>query len=281
MRCALNVVIISREFGDFEAMLLRKNISRVREVFHDVRVAYVLSNIVNSYVCLRVDASIRVLLIENPPRQRNAALSRAVGFEALGIGLEDMVLFLDSDMLVTRSYLEFLRELGAQTFLSLSNRVDVWNADGRLKRRRLQFGKGIAGHFNKLYGCMAMRGIDFASFNLMTHDMEEQWLLARVRNISVPHVLFPHVGVLHFDRFVGIHRKLRFILTSRGVGVWQGLFRDASLSRIVSDLFFVLRQKDGVSDVLRFLAVSVVSLPKLLIYRRPRKLCYLEIKDVG
>ena len=281
MTRVLNVVIISRDFGDLEERLLKKNIARAREAFDDINVAYVLGKSLNARACLSVDSSVRVLLIENPTRQRNAALSRAVGFKALGVGLEDMVLFLDSDMLISKSYLASLQEINTPMFLAMSHRVDVWSGDGGMKRRRLQFNKNIAGRFNKLYGCVAMRGIDFARLNLMTHDMEEQWLLLGVSATSAPHVLIPRIGVFHFDRFVGINRKLRFVLTSRGVGVWQGLFRDASLSRIASELTFILRQKDGLFDVLKFLAWSAVSLPKLLVYRMPQNLCYQEIKDVG
>lgn len=277
----LNVIVISRDFGDFEERLLKKNIARARESFVDIKVAYVLGNPINADRCLRVDPCVRAFLIESPTRQRNAALSRAVGFNALSIGPEDRVLFLDGDMLVSRSYLEFLRNLDAPRFLALSHRVDVWNVDGRLKRRLLRFGKSQAGHFNKLYGCVAMRGIDFASLNIRTHDMEEQWLLLGVSATDAAHILFPHFGVFHFDRFVGIDRKLRFVNTSRGVGIWQGLFRDASLSRMASDLRFMLRQKDSLVDVLKFLAVALFSLPKLLVYRVPRHLCYQEIKDVG
>ena len=281
MTPVFNVVIISRDFGDLEERLLRKNLARAREVFSDIKVAYVLGNRLNARECLRVDPSVRAFLIENPTRQRNAALSRAVGFQALGVSPVDVVLFLDGDMLVSKSYLEFLRELDAPEFLSLSHRVDVWNVEGRMKRRLLRFGKSKSGRFNKLYGCIAMRGIDFSRFNVMTHDMEEQWLLLGVSSTTALHVLFPRFGVFHFDRFVGIDRKLRFVTMSRGVGFWQGLFRDTSLSRMVSDLIFMLRQKHGLTDVLKFLAVAAVSLPKLLVYRMPRHLCYQEIKDVG
>lgn len=277
----LKVIVISREFGDLEERLLKKNIERAQEIFDDIKVAYVLGSTSNASACLKTAPSVRAFLIENPARQRNAALSRAVGFKALDIGPEDMVLFLDGDMLVSKSYLKFLYELEVPAFLSLSHRVDVWSVGGRTKRRLLRFGTYKAGRFNKLYGCVAMRGIDFARFNVMTHDMEEQWLLRGVSATDAIHVLFPRFGVFHFDRFVGIDRKLRFLNTSRGVGVWQGLFRDTSMSRMFSDLRFMLRQKDGLFDVLKFLAVAAVSLPKLLVYRMPRHLYYQEIKDVG
>jgi hypothetical protein len=277
----LHVIVISRDFGELEERLLKKNVKRARDVFGEIKVAYVLGSDVNVRTCLRTDPAVRVFLIRNPVKQRNAALSRAVGFQALGIVADDVVLFLDGDMLVSRAYLSFLRELDEPTFISLSHRVDVWNMAGHLRRRLLRFDRSQSGRFNKLYGCMAMRGVDFNRLNVMTHDMEEQWLLRGLNLTSVQHVLFPHFGVFHFDRFVGIDRKLRFLTTSRGVGVWQGLFRDASVSRMIADLIFMLRQKDGWLDVLKFLAVAAVSLPKMLLYRMPRHLCFQEIKDVG
>lgn len=281
MTSVLKLVVISRDFEELEERLLRRNVARARAVFRDVRVVYVLGDGRHAKACLGVDPAVRVFLVDNPERQRNAALSRGVGFQALGVDSNDLVLFLDGDMLVTTAYLEFLRDLGAPSFLSLSHRVDVWSVGGQLKRRQLRFDPGSSGCFIKLYGCMAMRGIDFARFNVMTHDMEEQWLLRGLRSISVPHILFPHFGVFHFDRFVGIERKLRFVTTSRGVGVWQGLFRDASTMRMASDLAFMLKQKRGLAELLKFLAVASVSLPKLLVYRMPRRLIYRELKDVG
>lgn len=280
MMRVLNLVIISKNFGDLEERLLRKNIVRAYDIFDDIRIAYVLSDSLNARACLSVDASVRVLLIENPIRQRNAALSRAVGFEALGVGLEEMVLFLDGDMLVSRSYLGFLRDLDAPKFLCMCNRVDIWDTAGEVKRRGVHFNKGNLDRFKKLYGSMAIRGIDFLKFNLMTHDLEEQWFLLALRFTSVPHFFFPYFGIFHFDRFTGIRRKLRVLVSSRGVGLWQGLFRDPSLPRMTSEAIFILGQKDGLMDLLKFLTVSTVSLPKLLLYRMPKRLRYKEIKCV-
>ena len=273
----LKIVVIAREFGVLEHSLLAKNCARAREFFEYITLAYVLERVDNARTCLETDPSVHVYQVENSSNERNAALSRAIGFDAIQANKQDIIIFLDGDMLITRSFFHFIREITSPSFIALSNRVDIWNISGRMKRRKLCFTLDKSGSFKKLYGCLAMRGIDFARHNVMTHDMEEQWLLRSLENITAEHIAFPLRGVLHFDRFVGIDRKIRFLSGSRGVGFWQELFRNRSVTGVWSFLNFVFRQKKSSLDLFKFMAASICSLPKVLIYRMPKQLFYHEI----
>lgn len=277
----LRVVIIASSFDELEQKLLVKNCARAREVFGEVHVAYVLGERGAFDACHIIDPGVSFYLIANPWHQRNAALSRSVGFEALGVSKEDIVLFLDGDMLVSKQYLRFLRDLPPEPFLALSARMDIRQASGRLQRRLLRFETDAKGHFKRLYGSIAMRGIDFCRYNIMTHDMEEQWFLRSLESNPVHHIAYAGLGILHFDRFVGTSRKIRFVTSSRGVGVWQGLFRDMSIKRVISDFSFILKQKETAPDLVKFIVASMLAFPKIFIFRIPQRMLYREIKNFG
>ena len=277
----LKIVIISRSFDLLERKLLVKNYARAKRVFGEVAIAYVLGERQTYDSAPVVDSNIKFYLILNSPVERNAALSRGAGYDALRVAGSDLVLFLDGDMLVTEEYLEYLRDLSREhtNFLSLCSRVDIRCAGEYLHRRQLNYVTEKNGRFRKLYGSMAVRGICFERYNVMTHDMEEQWFLRMLESDQGLHLSFDRVGILHFDRFAGVDRKLRYLTSSRGVGIWQGMFRDESLKRIILDTMFVLQQKDSTLDLLKLLASSIIALPKLLLFRMPRKLNYMEISD--
>lgn len=270
-------MIISRSFGALERTLFAKNSDRARRVFGAVEIAYVLGERDSFDANPICNPMVSFYHVTNPPRQRNAALSRSIGYEALNVVAEDTVLFLDSDMLVTESYLQFLRDMDAGEFLALCNRVDIRNTNGKQKRRYLRFVPSPNTRFSKLYGSIALRGIAYQKFNVMTHDMEEQWLLRALEKHPARHEGFDQVGILHFDDFAGVKRITRLLKSSRGVGIWQGVFRDMTLRRVASDTRFAFGQKRTVIDKLKLFIVSVIALPKVFLFTVPRKLNYKKI----
>lgn len=277
----LKIIVIARSFGSLERTLFEKNCERARRVFGEISVAYVLGERDAYDTNPIIDPAVSFYLILNARIERNAALSRGAGYEALKVTGNDLVLFLDGDMLVTEKYLKYLRDLSSvhYKYLALSARVDIRCADKYLQRRRLYFETNTSGRLNKLYGSMALRGICFEQYNVMTHDMEEQWFLRALESNPALHFVYEKIGILHFDRFVGIDRKFRFINSSRGVGIWQGLFRNASIKRIISDVAFIIQQKKSTTDLLKLLVASVIALPKILLFRMPQRLNYHEITN--
>lgn len=277
----LKIIVIARSFGSLERKLLIKNCARAKRVFGEIAVAYVLGDRDAYDAAPIIDPTITFYLILNRRIERNAALSRSVGYDALKITENDLVLFLDGDMLVTEKYLQHLRNLSSihDRYLALCARVDIRGDAKCLHRRRLYFGINKNGRINKLYGSMVLRGIPFEKYNVMTHDMEEQWFLCALESSTAQHLIYEKIGILHFDRFVGVNRKIRLLITSRGVGFWQGLFRDSSLKRIASEAVFVLRQRESFTEILKLLAVSVISFPKLFLFRVPRRINYVKITN--
>jgi hypothetical protein len=273
----LKIVIISRSFGTIERKLLAKNSDRARRVFGAVKIAYVLGERDSFDVNPLFNPLVSFYYVTNPPSERNAALSRGIGYKILSVVSEDIVLFLDSDMLVTENYLRFLRNLNKGDFLALCNRVDIRSVNGAQKRTYLKFSTSPSARFSKLYGSIALRGIAYQKYNVMTHDMEEQWFLRALEKHPARHEVFDQVGILHFDRFSGVKRAARLLKSSRGVGIWQGVFRDMTLSRIASDTRFVIRQKRTVAGMFKLFIVSVIGLPKIFLFTLPRKLNYKEI----
>lgn len=277
----LKIIVIARSLGSLERKLLETNCSRAKLVFGEIAVAYILGERGAYDSAPFIDPSVNFYLILNPWTERNAALSRGVGYESLKVTGNDLVLFLDGDMLVTLQYLEYLRNLNSvhDRYIALCARIDIRCAGKYFQRRRLYFEKNKYGRFSKLYGSMALRGISFEKYNIMTHDMEEQWFLCALESDLALHLSYDRIGILHFDRFSGVSRKFRFLTSSRGVGIWQGLFRDTSLKRITSDIAFVLRQKKSTDELLKFLASSIVALPKLILFRVPQRMNYIEIEN--
>lgn len=275
----LKIVVIARSFDALERKLLTKNCERARKVFGEISLAYVLGEREAYDANPYHEPGVSFYLVANPRLEKNAALSRAIGYQVLNVCNDDLVLFLDGDMLVTQEYLEQLRSThsAAESFVVLCSRVDVQFPGGRLYRRRLSFHKDIRGRFVKMYGSMAIRGLPFEKHNVMTHDMEEQWFLRSLEATSVHCIVCEQVGILHFDRFTGARRKLRAFNSSRGVGFWQGVFRDASLVRAVSDALFILRQKKSIYELCKFFVSVFVSLPKFWFYKTPKQLCFYEI----
>jgi len=277
----LKIIVIARSLGSLERKLLIKNCARARRIFGEIAVAYVLGERDAYDAAPIIDPSVTFYLILNRRIERNAALSRSVGYDALKVTKNDLVLFLDGDMLVTEKYLQYLHNLSSDhdKYLALCARTDIRGDAKCFHRRRLYFGINKNGRINKLYGSMALRGIPFEKYNVMTHDMEEQWFLCALKSSTAPHLVYEKIGILHFDRFVGVNRKIRLLITSRGVGFWQGLFRDASLRRIASDAVFILQQKKSVTEILKLLVVSVISFPKLFLFRMPQRINYVEINN--
>lgn len=275
----LKLIVISRRFDDRERTLFAKNCSRLRRVFGAISCAYVLGERVEGDADHLTDPNTRFFLVTNAALERNAALSRGIGYKTLSVARHDLVLFLDGDMLVSEAYLRFLKALPPGPVLAVSDRVDIQCRPGYSLRRRRTFRPKANGRFGALYGSMALRGVDFTAHNLMTHDMEEQWFLRQLSEHPARHESFPHIGILHFDQFVGASRWARYVTSSRGVGFWQGLFCNFAPGRIYSDSRFFLAHRKTVKDLLKFIAVSVISLPKTFMYRMPKRMSYEEITD--
>lgn len=276
----LKIIIISRSFGRLERRLLIHNCNRARNIFGDVSIAYVLGERELYDADPLIDSSISFYLVKNHEFEKNAALSRGIGYSAIKATSDDLVIFLDGDMLIRESYLVFLKNqyLYNSRFLAISSRIDIRYGSNHLQRRRVQFKKDKKSRFVTLYGCIAIRGIDFDKHNIMTHDTEEQWFLRSLNSNDAQHILYSSIGIFHFDRFSGNRRILRYFTSSRGVGVWQGIFRDKSLTRIISDAGFLINQRKSILALLKLLMSAVVALPKLLLFRVPRQLLYQEIK---
>tara|TARA_R110002012_G_scaffold23876_3_gene80530 strand:- start:2433 stop:3272 length:840 start_codon:yes stop_codon:yes gene_type:complete len=275
----LKLIVISRRFDDRERKLFARNCVRLRRVFGSMSCAYVLGERVEGDAGHLTDPDTRFFLVTNVAPERNAALSRGVGYQALSVAKHDLVLFLDGDMLVSEAYLRFLKALPPGPVLALSDRVDIHCSAGGFTRRRRAFRPKANGRFGALYGSMALRGIDFTAHNMMTHDMEEQWFLRQLSGHPARHESFPQIGILHFDRFVGASRWARYVTSARGVGFWQGLFRSFAPGRIYDDTRFFLAHRKTVKDLLKFLAASAISLPKIFMYPMPKRMSYEEITD--
>ena len=277
----LKLIFISRSFANFESKLLKKNLERANAIFELVESIYVLNSYEGEHSFEDIPTNTTFIEVNNPKKEKSASLSRLIGYKGVNPKAEDTVLFVDGDMLITTRFLTFLRELIDSQFITCANRADVFLNRPLSQRRILSFPTNRANEFNSLYGCFAIKGINYESYAFLSHDFEEQWLLKNVKSSQARHIYFSELGIIHFDKFVGPERYMRYLISSRGVGIWQGLIESIKAKTFWRDARFVFIANRSLPQALKLLFIATISLPKILIFTRPKKLLYRQITDAS
>lgn len=279
----MNFIIISKEFGEKEKQLLSLNLGRIESILNDFRIVYCINGIGTP----RIDFDRRVAFVAttvSPSRSACAATNRLAGWQYLlttpcGRSGDKIIVFMDGDMVIGRSYLRYLqsfdREMIFRPSIICSDRIDLRcseASDRILAKRSVRPIVRGDGSFKSIYGAFAIRNID-PSLMIATHDHEEQWFLTMCKVSYGRRLLcekYEGIGIIHLDKWYGGKRLTRVLRSPRGVGFWQGMlaFRYGfrGLLQMLSDhgyLLFLLVLTVAIGLVSPLLALVPFLIPRV------------------